>query len=184
MDLLDVKVLFENSVRCLAISMQEAMRRQCSLLDDNDYAMLDHLGDSMPVPRLDESSDAKDCLRGLVSMHKALQEIEDFEIWAAKNFGIRNWEAPRIASLMMGFVAGYKKKDLPKCAVEVLSIARELLGSASDEPSDSEMAKLMEIFLKRVKETTEKYEIDLEWDDAHSLPLNYLMAWFEDKYWN
>lgn len=184
MDCLELKSLFETSVRCLAISMQEAMKRQLMLLDDNDYAMNDHLAESMPTPELDEGSDVKDCLEGLKSMHKALQEIEDFEVWSAKNFGIRDWEAPRVASLMMGFVAGYKKKDLPKCAVEVLSIARELLGSASDEPSDSEMAKLMEIFLKRVKETTEKYEIDLEWDDAHSLPLNYLMAWFENKYWN
>ena len=184
MDCLELKSLFETSVRCLAISMQEAMKRQLMLLDDNDYAMNDHLAESMPTSELYEGSDVKDCLEGLTSMHKALQEIEDFEVWAAKNFGIRDWEAQKIASLMMGYVAGYKYKDLPKCAVEVLSIARELLGSASDEPSDSEMAKLMKIFLKRVKETTEKYEIDLEWGDACSLPLNYLTAWFEDKYYN
>lgn len=184
MDCLELKSLFETSVRCLAISMQEAMKRQQMLLDDNDYAMNDHLAESMPTSELYEGSDVKDCLEGLTSMHKALQEIEDFEIWAAKNFGIRDWEAQKIASLMMGYVAGYKNKDLPKCAVEVLSIARELLGSASDEPSGSEYAKLLKIFMDRVKETTEIYEIDLEWGDACSLPLNYLKAWFEDKYYN
>ena len=184
MDCLELKSLFETSVRCLAISMQEAMKRQLMLLDDNDYAMNDHLAESMPTSELYEGSDVKDCLEGLTSMHKALQEIEDFEVWAAKNFSIRDWEAPKIASLMMGYVAGYKNKDLPKCAIEVLNIARDLLGSSSKTPSGSEYAKLLEIFMDRVKETTEKYEIDLEWGDACSLPLNYLTAWFEDKYYN
>ena len=184
MDCLELKSLFETSVRCLAISMQDSMKRQLSLLDDCDFAMNDHIAESKPVPELNEDSDVKDCLEGLKSMYKGLQEIEAFEVWSAKNFGIRDWEAPRVASLMMSFIGGYKNDLLPKCAIEVLNIAKELLGSASGKPSGSEYAELLEIFLDRVKETTEKYDISLEWGDACSLPLNYLTAWLENKYWN
>ena len=98
MDCLELKSLFETSVRCLAISMQDSMKKQLMLLDDCDFAMNDHIVESKPVPALDEGSDVKDCLEGL-------------------------------------------------------------------------------------KETTEKYDISLEWGDACSLPLNYLTAWFENKYW-
>ncbi len=184
MDCLELKSLFETSVRCLAISMQDSMKRQLSLLDDCDYAMNDHIAESMPAIALYEGSDVMDCLKGLKSMLGALQDIKDFETWSAKNFGSRDWEAPQLASLMMAFVAGYKKEELPKCAVEVQNIARELLRMASKEPNDEEFVKLRDIFLDRTKETAVKYGIDMEWDDPFSLPLNYLIGWFENKYWN
>ena len=183
MDLLELKSLFENSVRCLAISMQESMKRQLLLLDDSEFAMNDHLAESMPTPALNESSDVMDCLDGLEMMRNGLQEVENFEFWSAKNFSLRDWEAPQIATLMMGFVSGYKNENLPKCAIEVRNIARELLGQASDKPNDIEFAKLLEIFLDRLKETTDKYGISLDWSDTCSLPLNYLAGWFEKKYW-
>ena len=183
MDLLEFKNLFENSVKCLTISMQEAMKRQRMLLDDCDFAMNDHLVESMPSAALNEDSDVGTCLECLKRMHEGLQDVADFEIWVARNFGLRDWEAPQIATLMMGYVAGYKYKDLPKCAVEVQNIARDLLRFASDEPNGTEYARLLKIFLERVKETTDKYHIDLEWDDACSLPVSYLTGWFEDKYW-
>ena len=183
MDLLELKSLFETSVRCLAISMQEAMKRQLTLLDNSDFAMNDHLVESMPTPALYEDSKVETCLDALKRMHDGLQNVEDFERWSAKNFGLRDWDAPQIATLMMAFVAGYKNENLPKCAIEVQNIARELLRLASKEPNDKEYAKLLEIFMDRVKETTDKYHIDLEWSNPVSLPLNYLTGWFQNQYW-
>lgn len=176
--------MYENSVKCVALSMQEAMKRQLLTLSDDDYAMNDHLVESLPTPELDEDSDVKDCLDALDMMQAGLQKVEDFEHWSAKNFGSRDWEAPQIATLMMGFVAGFKNENLPQCAIEVQNMARELLRLASKEPSKEEYAKLQEIFLDRLKETAEKYDINLQWSDTCSLPLMYLTDWFESRYFN
>jgi hypothetical protein len=184
MDLLDVKNLFETSVRCLAISMQETMRRQLTLLDDGDYAMNDHIAEAMMIHTRIGSADVKDCLKGLGRMQRALQEIEDYEHWSRKNFSQQDSEAPQIASLMMAFIDGYKNEKLPLCAIEVQNMVRALLSTSSDKPNDKEFGRLMVTFIEQLKIITDQYGIDLEWEDGCSLPVNYLTDWFQNRYWN
>lgn len=183
MDLLDVKNLFDNSVRCVTLSMQETIRRQLNRLDDDDYAMNDHLAESLRS-QLNEGSDADECIEALERMRKALQQVEDFEEWSHEHFSNRDWEAPKLATLLMAMVAGFRNEQLAKCAIEVQNMTRELLRLASKKPNGGEFAKLLEIFMDRLKETAEENGIDLQWSDTCSLPLTYLTAWFEHRYWN
>lgn len=184
MNLLEVKSLFETSVRCLAISMQEAMKRQLMMVEDGDFAMNDHLVFSLPQMELHDESDVEKCLESLKSMYRGLQDVEDFYMWDNANFSYLDWEAPQIATLMMGFVAGFKNENLPPCAIEVQNLSRELLRSASGKPNDVEFRNLRDEFISRLKAITDKYGIDLGWEEKYSLPLGYLNDWFKSKYWN
>jgi hypothetical protein len=183
MDLLEVKSLFENSVRCLAISMQEAIRRQLFLLTGGDLAMNDHLVSHLPLSGLYDDSDGEECLEALKNMYKGLLAVEAFFYWDYQNFSILDWEAPELATLMMTTVGGFKDENLPPCAIEVQNLSRELLRSVSGEPNDIEFNKLLKKFLDGTKKIAEKYHIDLELGDGYSLPMGYLADWFKYKYW-
>ena len=184
MDLLEVKSLFENSVRCLAISMQEAMKRQLMKLDDGDLAMNDHLVFSLPTSELYEDSDMETCLEALKSMYKGLQDVEAFYYWDHNNFSYHDGEAPLLATLIMAMVTDFKNENLPQCAIEVQNLSRVLLRSASGKPNDIEFHRLLDKFLEGSKEITRKYNIDIEWGQDYSLPLGYLASWFKRWYWD
>ena len=183
MEYIEAKDLLENSVRCMAMSMEQIRRRLIEHASKYSEPMQDHLAQCCTGFPPYESSSMESCLEYLKQLHEGLAVaarhdafVEDHKLY------INN--ADEIADMMMGYIYESIPKHVMKSAREVAQTVYPLLVRYATKKSDKNRQLMVDAFIDEVKASAKRNGVRLDCNGTFSLPISYLCSWIVNKYGN
>ncbi len=183
MDTYEAKELLANSLRCLAMSMEQIRLRETEKCMGYEEPMQDHLAECTWARHPHDMMSVKDCLEYLGRLYKGFEEASDHEILAGKKFTFAESELANICDMIVGFINHQFPDDLVECAREVNRAAQKQLDANWKHVKSMEHCKqVVAEFLKEADGIIEKHGWKNWKDGEYSLPLGYLGSWMEREY--
>lgn len=186
MELYEAKAILGTSLRCLAMSMEEIRKREIDMVRGQDEPMQDHLAECTWGVRPYESMDVDECLKYLRRLYKGLCQAAEHERKADYIVMTTKCDVSviQIADMVFGMIGHDFPEDLLACATEINEVYKKLLPSGKKyNPTEFGCEKVVEKFLNQAEAIIKKYHLDTWRDGRISLPMGYLQAWMERKYW-
>ena len=185
MNTYEAKVLLENSLRCLAISMEQIRMREIEKVVGREEPMQDHLAECTVGFHPYEEMDAEDCLKYLGKLYKGFEEASDHVNLLEDKFSFAELELGNVCDMIMGFINHDYPDNLVDCAREINKLANSIM-PAKDlyAKSDSLCKDVVACFQKQAAKIIEDHGCKTWKDGEYSLPLSYLGSWMTRKYWN
>ena len=186
MDTYEAKELLANSLRCLAISMEQIRLREIGKVVGREEPMQDHLAECTWGVRPYESMDVDECLKYLRRLYKGLSQAADHE--RKTDYIVMTTKCDvsiiQIADMVFGMIGHDFPEDLLACAKEINEVYKKLLPSGKKyNPTKYGCEKVVEKFLNQAEAIIKKYHLNTWKDGRFSLPMGYLQSWMENKYW-
>ena len=183
MEYIEAKELLENSVRCVAMAMEQIRHRMIDYVMERNEPMQDHLAECSWAIHPYEGSTMKDCLDYLRHLHDGLTKAAEHDR-EVNTKGLYTNDVALIADMLRGFICTKYPDYLLECARDVSAEARLLLlAYGRKKRSEDNRKKMLTEFMTKVKALAEKQGVDLQNRDGQfSLPLAYLQAWMYRKY--
>ena len=185
MNTYEAKNLLLQSLRCLAMSMEQIRLREIEKVAGYDEPMQDHLaqctcGVSTPY----EGSSVENCCEYLQKLYKGFEEASNHEILLESKFEMASFDVAHICDMIMGFIGHEFPENLIRCAREIDELAYKTL-PAKDlyVKSDTMCKNVVACFLKRADKVIEKHGYKNWKTGEYSLSLGYLGEWMKRKYW-
>ena len=176
MEYIEAKELLENSVRCVAISMEQIRRRLLDQVVGRDEPMQDHLAECTWAIQPYEWSSMEDCLKYLEHLYDGLKHAaEHDDVVNRQELYINN--VALIADMLRGFTLSKYPDYLLNCARDVSDNAQTLLRKYASVKTEKNRRKCITLFLNDVKERAKEYGVNLNVEGNFSLPLAYLHDW-------
>ena len=184
MEVIELKELYENSVRSFTTLMLQMVQNHLNSVEGYDDVMQDHWANLYPHRTITDGTEVEGCLEFLNQLNKALKDAEVQTISNAQYFW-NETDTPEIAEMLIGFI-GYKVDDnLAECARMVKQKAQNTLNKAKKKRTTANYRKLLGMFMDDIIPMANDYGYDLV-DEKKQLTLSglYLLEWFKHKYWN
>lgn len=183
MEYIEAKELLENSVRCVAMAMEQIRHRMIDYVMERNEPMQDHLAECSWAIHPYEGSTMKDCLDYLRHLHDGLTKAAEHDR-EVNTKGLYTNDVALIADMLRGFICTKYPDYLLECARDVSAEARLLLlAYGRKKRSEDNRKKMLTEFMTKVKTLAEKHGVDLQNSRGQfSLPLAYLQAWMYRKY--
>ena len=183
MDTYEAKELLANSLRCLAMSMEQIRLRETEKCMGYEEPMQDHLAECTWPHQPHDTMSVDDCLDYLKKLYKGFEEASDHEILAGRKFSFEEIELGNICDMIVGFINHQFPDDLVECAREVNRAAQKILkANKRHKKSKEHRLQVAAEFLKEADGIIEKHGWKTWKDGEYSLPLGYLQSWMEREY--
>ena len=184
MNTYEAKILLMQSLRCLAMSMEQIRLREIEKVVGDDEPMQDHLAQCTAAKTPYEGSSVEDCCEYLKDLYKGFEEASDHEIEIERKFDFADFDVAHICDMIIGFIGHGFSENLIRCAREIdeqvyKTLPAKDLYVKSDQMCDHVVAS----FLKKAEKVIEKHGYKNWKTSEYSLPLGYLGAWMRRKYW-
>lgn len=176
MEYIEAKELLENSVRCVAMSMEQIRIRLIDHVVGRDEPMQDHLASCTWAILPYEWSSMEDCLKYLGHLYEGLKHAAEHDDVVNKQ-GLYVNDVALIADMLRGFTLSKYPDYLLDCARDVSDVAQILLRRYACEKTEENRKECVTLFLSDVKEIAEDHGVNLNNDGKFSLPLAYLHDW-------
>lgn len=183
MEVLEMRKLFTNSVRNLAMMMDQLVNDQADRAMIDDEVMQDHWANTHPIFTLHEETEVAECLEFLGRVHRALEDVVTQKMYSSHYFTWKEEDEALIAEMLVGFI-GYKVDGtLAECARRVKQTADDVLAKVGKKKSKEQRNRLLGEFMDSIIPMVRDYGFELL-DNEKNLELNglYLMNWFKRKY--
>ena len=181
MEVIELKELYENSVRSFTTLMLQMVQNHLNSVEGYDDVMQDHWAEAeFSVTR--NRNNVTDCLEFLSKVGKAINDAVAQEEAFEKHFKTFEVEPRLIAKMLVGHIGFKVDKKLVECSRMVKISAGEILAKKKKKMSKVERENLVREFMGIVIPMAKKYGIHLTCDGG-SLDLNgmYLEGWFLEK---
>ena len=184
MNTYEAKILLRQSLRCLAMSMEQIRLREIEKVAGVDEPMQDHLAQCTCTLTPYEGSSVEDCCEYLKKLYMGFEEASNHEILLERKFEMASFDVAHICDMIMGFIGHEFPENLIKCAREIDALVYKTL-PAKDlyEKSDTMCKNVVNSFLKKADKVIEKHGYKNWKDGEYSLSLGYLGEWMKRKYW-
>lgn len=176
MEYIEAKGLLENSVRCVAMSMEQIRHRLIDRVMGKDEPMQDHLAECTWAIQPYEFSSVKECLEYLGHLYDGLSYAAKHDDAVNKQELYQN-NVALIADMLRGFTLSKYPEYLLNCARDVSDDAGVLLRKYASEKTEENRMACVTSFLQDVKDMAEDYGVNLHEEGKFSLPLAYLHDW-------
>lgn len=181
MEYIEAKELLENSVRCVAMSMEQVRRRLIEQVVGKDEPMQDHLAECTWAIQPYESSSMEDCLKYLEHLYDGLNHAAEHDD-VVNNQELYVNDVALIADMLRGFTLSKYPDYLLDCARDVSDDAQILLRKYAREKTEENRRICVTSFLEDVQEIAEDHGVKLHEEGRFSLPLAYLHDWMCREY--
>lgn len=185
MDTFEAKNLLEESVRCVARTMEQIRLREIEKIEGYDEPMQDHLAECTWAEVPHDETSFEDCLKYLERLHEGLIKAYEHErqscITADKNNG--DYDMVHICDMVMGMIGHGFPDYLVECAKEINTVVKKNFPSGNYIQSDKGCSKLLEKIIPQAADIIKKHHLQTWRDGDYSLPLGYLQSWIARRYW-
>ena len=176
MEYIEAKELLENSVRCVAMSMEQIRRRLIDHVEGKDEPMQDHLAECTWAIQPYEFSSMEDCLKYLELLYNGLKHAAAHDEVVNRQELYVN-DVALIADMLRGFTLSKYPDYLLECARDVADDAQILLRKYASVKTEENRRICVASFLEDLKEIAEDHGVKLQDEGKFSLPLAYLHDW-------
>ena len=185
MNTYEAKVLLENSLRCLAISMEQIRLREIDKVVGREEPMQDYLAECTRCIQPYQETSAEDCLNYLKNLYRGFCEASDHTDQIEGKFSVDEYELGNVCDMIMGHIEHDFPDNLVECAREIYKLAINVM-PAKDlyAKSKSLCEHVVASFEKQAAKIIEDHGCKTWNDGEYSLPLSYLGSWMERVYWN
>lgn len=182
MDTYEAKELLANSIRCLAMSMEQIRLRETEKCVDLDEPMQDHLAQCTHSRVPYECTSVEDCCKYLLDLYKGFKEAADHTILKEEIGSERVWEVCDIADMVMGMIGHGFSDNLMNCAEEIYQLAEKLVPSYQKSvKSEEECKRVLKEFVTETEQIIINHHLQTWNDGTYSLPLGYLHDWMKRR---
>jgi hypothetical protein len=185
MDTFEAKNLLEESVRCVARTMEQIRLREIEKIEGYDEPMQDHLAECTWAEVPHDETSFEDCLKYLERLHEGFRIAAEHEdlAWEIAKKNKYDFNLTHIADMVMGMVGHGFPDYLVECAKEINAEAKKVLPSGKFVRSKKGCEKVLDKFVPKAADIIKKHHLQT-WEDGHySLPLGYLQSWMARNYW-
>lgn len=185
MDCYELKELLAESVRNLARTMDQVRLRELEKCVGKDEPMQDHLSICVETAfRPYEGSTVEECCDYLLKLYNGLEEVVQHDRLMHQHYKYTDYESALVADMVAGNIKHGFPNDLIYCAMEIKAYADKLVPpNGKHSKTKAEYEKIAKNFWEECEKIIEKYNLRKWEKGSYSLPLGYLEAWLERRYW-
>lgn len=185
MNTFEAKNLLVNSLRCLAMSMEQIRLREIEKVEGDDEPMQDHLAECTCCLTPYEGSSIEDCCKYLQNLYKGFKEASDHEIKLERTFNLADYDIAHLCDIVRGFIGHGFHDDLVACATEIAGIYKKALQALGHYvQSEKGCDQFVGDILPQAIEIIKKHKLMYWKEGDYSVTIGYLVSWLKKKYWN
>lgn len=178
MDILEAKKLFDNSIRSLAICMDQIKDAAASPYITYNQPLYEHLAYCTRIEP-GELCDSETCLRFLNVLNYALDKAAKYEAMMDKE-GVDE-QLYMVANMIAGHICIEYPQNLLMCAQDVINLSSSLLGKYSSREDTKELrVEIADEFFDEASKVLAKYGYEKASKES-SDQMRYLNYWMKDK---
>ena len=180
MNTYEAKKLLLQSLRCLAMSMEQIRQRETEKVMGDDEPMQDHLAECTSARTPYEGWSVDDCCLYLKRLYEGFDLASKHEILMERKFDYPDYDVAHICDMVMGFIGHGFPDGLVACAREINDVAKRLLKAKTHfMKGDRFCEQVVTDFLTQAETIMEKHGFK-DWKDGeYSLSMGYLASWMQ-----
>ena len=183
MEYIEAKELLENSVRCVAMAMEQIRHRMIDHVMERNEPMQDHLALCIPTITISEESSVEDCLKYLGQLYKGLTKAMAHYKKGNRIVGDVDCDVVYMVDMLYGLIGHQFNEDYVNCARECVKAYNQTPIDPNEEKNDENARIWRRKVLDKFGVILKKYDIDITEKGEWSIREGYLVEWLDRKYW-